>query len=150
MAILDVEGLSLEIRYVSFDFYGDLYYEISLKFNGQSVINPELLKREPAAADQPGGIIVVNGPLCRLLPLLKDALENDKADFWEDNNLSVTLAVYPNDYSRSCRVTWFRSRARAKTKRHRKKHLPIPSRTTSTSSCSSIRSISEIETLHPR
>lgn len=97
MAILDVEGLSLEIRYVAFDFDGDLYYEISLKFNGQSIINPELLKRNPEKADQPGGIIVVSGPLCRLLPLLKDALENDKADFWGDNELSVTLAVYPND-----------------------------------------------------
>lgn len=97
MEILDVEGLSLEISYVWFDFDGDLYYRISLKFNDQSIINPELLKREPEEADQPGGIIVVSGPLCRLRPLLKDALENDKADFWEDNNLSVTLAVYPND-----------------------------------------------------
>lgn len=97
MAILNVEGLSLEIIYAAFDD-GDLHYAISLQWNGQPILNPDLLKQEAfEPGHPPGWVSAVDGPICKLLPLLRRALEENKADYWENTDMSVILAVYPDD-----------------------------------------------------
>lgn len=98
MAVLSIDGLSLEIAYREFE-YGWVYYDIWLRWCGEPVINDAILKRsnEHWARRGVGAIKACEHRECGILPLLRKVLETNESDFWEATDPDVLLAVYTND-----------------------------------------------------
>ncbi|WAC27890.1 hypothetical protein [Ancylobacter sp. SL191] len=95
MATLNVEGLALQVIYAAIDG-GDIHYEISLQWNGQSVLNTDILKREAFRVGHPlGWVSALNGEPCSLLPFLRKVVDEDEADYFETMDLSLIIAAYP-------------------------------------------------------
>ena len=98
MAKLTCHELTLEVRYREFDDCCWVQYDVLFLWKDKPMVDDPILKRSPSGWSQRGkGVLRANeydGD--SLLPVLKRALEENEADYWEPTEPDVILAFYPD------------------------------------------------------
>jgi hypothetical protein len=99
MAVLQSGNLSFEFQFVNFE-NGYITYHLFLLWQGQPVMNSEILKRGNDYRNNYGksGFIADEFRGDRFVPFLRRILEEDKADYWQSLDPDVTVAIYPDEY----------------------------------------------------
>jgi len=96
MAILEDEGLSLEITFAD---YHDLWvhYHLRLCWKGTPLLNEAVLRRETPfhASDEPGRVHAEDDRRDKLVATLEGALARDEPAVWTPVEPDVTIALYP-------------------------------------------------------
>lgn len=96
MAKLTYKSLSLEIKYVGFKA-GDVQYEIAFLWEGESMINDALLKRNTSywSSRSKGAFLANEFEKDSLIETIEKVLESNESDYWEPCDPDVTIAIYP-------------------------------------------------------
>jgi hypothetical protein len=99
MAILQSGNLRFDFQFTNFE-RGYITYQFSLLWQGEPVMNDEVLKRGNDYWDKrpKGGFIAEEFREDYFVPFLRRVLEEDKADDWESLDPDVIVAIYPNEY----------------------------------------------------
>ena len=88
--------MSLEINYSGFE-YGWVQYEIYFRWQGESILNDSILKRNGEYwGSRPSDSLLANEHReCCILPLLQKVIVSNDADYCEPVEPDITLAIYP-------------------------------------------------------
>ena len=99
MATLTSDDLSLEIRYRGFQ-HGWVQYEIFFRWQGEAILNDEILKRQGDywGGRGRGGVLANEDEKCCILPVLQKVLETNEPDYCETIEPDIVLAIYPEQY----------------------------------------------------
>lgn len=91
------EGMSLEIFFKDFEF-SLISYEICFLWHDKPILNKTILGRKQLRGTYaPGAIFASDFQESKLLSVLKNIIETNKAGYWKTNDPDVILAIYPEE-----------------------------------------------------
>lgn len=98
MAKFVSHNLTLEIRFMEMTSDGWLQYEILFLYNGESIIQDKLLKRNNDywSARSYGAFKANDYERDSLIQVIQEALDSDEPQFWEPIEPDVVVAIYPH------------------------------------------------------
>lgn len=98
MAILKEGKLSFEIVFRILDDALWVHYEIFLRWNNESIIRDDLLKRSPSywSKRSPGALLAEESERDTFLPVIDRVLEYNEADYWVPTEPDIVVAFFPD------------------------------------------------------